>query len=244
MNARRLALSLTAVAIGTLLACGHGGESPDPATAASPDDSASASSSASASEAASPGSAPNMDDVADDGSCAGPNCLRRCDNKGRPLDCTEAGKALRQGLDGLKQDPARAVSYLDKACGLKSREACAVLAQMFTSGEGGTPKDLQRSLILLDDACDQGLGAACDDLARRYDAGSDGAKKDHAKAIGYFASGCAAEASDETACASFADALAKKDKDAGRSLDGWKMKCKAKKGAPECAAIDRLKKKS
>jgi hypothetical protein len=235
---RRLASSLAVVAIATVFACGHQGQAPDPSTASAPEDSASASEST----ASNPGQAPNMDDVAEDGSCAGANCLRRCDNKGRPLDCTAAGDALRSGADGLTPNVKRAVQYLDKACGLKSRDACHHLSQIFVAGEGGVPADAARSMILLDEACELGQGAACGELARKAETG-EGAKKDHAKAIGYLASGCAAEAFDEGACAGLVEAVGKKDKDAARVLEDWKKQCKATKDTVACAAVDRTKKK-
>ncbi len=242
MNLRRVAFALASLALfsfPTLIACGHKGEGPDPSTPAT-DESASASASESA--VANPGGAPNMDDTADDGSCAGANCLRRCDNKNRPLDCAAAGDALRSGSDGLSANVQKAVKYLEKACGLKSREACFHLGKLLIAGEGGVPADVARGIINLDEACDLGQGDACDDLARRAEAG-EGMKKDHAKSIGYLASGCLAEAFEASSCSALVEAAGKKDRDAQRQIDDWKNKCKATKDKATCAALDRLKKK-
>jgi TPR repeat protein len=243
MKLHRLAFTLASLAllsIPSMIACGHGGESPDPATAAGPSESASASASESA--VANPGGAPNMDDTADDGSCAGANCVRRCDNKNRPLDCAAAGDALRAGSDGLTANVQKAVKYLEKACGLKAREACFHLGKLLVTGEGGVPADAARGIINLEEACDLGLGDACDDLARRAEAG-EGMKKDHAKSIGYLASGCLAEVFEASSCQALVDAAGKKDKDAQRALEDWKNKCKATKDKATCAAVDRANKK-
>lgn len=234
MKQLRVAATLASLAVASLLACGKGA-GPDAATAAG---AGSASASASNTGAA----APNMDDTADDGSCAGPNCLRRCDNKGRPLDCTAAGDGLRAGADDLPKDPVRAAQYLEKACGLKARDACLHLAQMLAAGEGSVPADPARAKVLVQEACDLGHGGACDELAKRYEAGDKTIKKDHGKAVELWASACTAETPEASACATLSDLVAKKDKDAVRLSDDWKARCKLK-DANACANAKRLEKK-
>jgi hypothetical protein len=250
MRLRRVFFALASVAVATVIACGHSGESPDPATAASPAASDSASDSADADDSAAPeastvakgpGDAPSMDDTADDGSCAGANCIRRCDKMSRPGDCAAAGDALRTGADEVKASPKRAMKYLEKACGLKQRDGCLHLAAMLAAGEG-VPADVPRSITLLDQACEYGQGDACDDLARRAEAG-DGMKKDHQKSIGYLGAGCVAEIFQVTTCSALVDYASKKDKDAIRVIDGWKKTCKASKDATACAGVERTKKK-
>jgi TPR repeat protein len=231
-HARLVALSLVAVA--TLFACGKGA-GPDPSTAAG-------AGSASASASNTGALAPSMDDTADDGSCAGANCLRRCDNKNRPLDCAAAGEALRGGLDEVTKDPAQAAKYFEKACGLKARDACKNLGQMLLTGEGALAADPDRAKILFQEACDLGSGATCDELAKKYEAGEKPIKKDHGKAVELWASACTAEAPEAGACATLIDLIAKKDKDAVRISEDWKARCKLK-DSNACANAKKLEKK-
>ncbi len=174
----------------------------------------------------------------DDGDCKGQVCITKCDQKGRPRDCLEAGEALRMGNDGLTESATRALKYLEKACGLKEREGCYRAGDIYESGGEGVEADVPKAITLLTKACDLGRGDGCDKLSRRAEAG-DGMKKDHARAVALLAKGCAAEDNQVWTCNAFKKAYGAKDKTAVAEVTAWKKGCAAKDKAA-CTALGNI----
>jgi uncharacterized protein len=106
--------------------------------------------------------------------------LKAC-KTGDALACSLMGLRYESGLDGIKQDKAKAAVYHDKACKGADASSCMALARMYREGEGVT-KSISNAISHFQKACAAGNTYGCQELGNIYGYGQ-GVKKDMPKAI-------------------------------------------------------------
>jgi hypothetical protein len=116
-------------------------------------------------------------------------CEAEC-RLGDAASCTRLGFLVEHGLNGARQDPARAVDLYADACTLGHAPACHNLgvAVMGPANDGGDAGP--RALELFRRACDRGLAMACSNLGTLEMAGVE-ASADRVAALDAFFRACA-----------------------------------------------------
>lgn len=108
--------------------------------------------------------------------------------KGNGEDCLDLGAALTNGTGGLEKDFARALTFFEKGCELKSAVACRN-AGILTGEERYGALDMKRSVDFYTRGCELNDGFACNDLGVDYD-NALGVEEDEPKARGLFEKAC------------------------------------------------------
>ena len=102
--------------------------------------------------------------------------------------CVRLGGFYNQGLFGLKQEPARAVSLFERACSGGNPEGCENLGWAYQIGSGVGP-DMSRALKFYQKACDGKYALGCDRLGDAYHEGR-GVGQDYTRASALFERAC------------------------------------------------------